>query len=258
VIATDPLSSMSDPPPGWVAGLTTLIHDGDGVLRRYKQAFETAAERPGGGCECSGQLMPTLSRAAAAAFQPSLPAMKLRDGEPEVLLLNWRADRWYSTRFPAAEVLRGLEQRWWPDAAEPMKRKIVLIGGTFRDSRDVRLTPAGEMTGVEVLDHIVESELAGAGMAEFREIYGSLIDLVVAVALTAVNIAFRSSTRRRLALNALMVVALPLAASWTMYRFSLYWASLAPVCAGVLLHQWHHRTSVAPAHKAARGHRRAH
>jgi CHASE2 domain-containing sensor protein len=242
VIATDPLSSMPELPTGWVAGLTTLIHDGDDVLRRYKQAFETAAERPGAHCECSGQLIPTLSRAAATAYNPTLPAMKLHHGEPEVLLLNWRADRWFTKRFVASEVLRGFDKDWWKNAAKPMEDKIVLIGGTFRDSRDVRRTPAGEMTGVEVLAHIIESELAGAGMAPFNEIYSWLIDLVFALVLTAVNLAFRSATRRRLAVNAVMVFALPLVASWAMYRFSVYWASLAPITAGVFLHQWHERS----------------
>jgi len=243
VIATAPLSSVPKPPPEWVAGLTTLIHDGDDVLRHYKQAFKTAAERPGAGCECSGPLMPTLSRAAAAAYDPTLPPMKLHDddGEPEALLLNWRADRWFTKRFPASQVLRGFDQDWWKEAAKPMEGKIVLIGGTFRDSRDDRRTPAGEMTGVEVMAHIIESELAGAGMAQFHHIYSWLIDLVFALALTAVNLAFRSATRRRLAVNALMVFALPLVASWAMYRFSVYWASLAPVTAGVFLHQWHER-----------------
>jgi CHASE2 domain-containing sensor protein len=241
VIARDPLASVSKPPPGWAAGLTTLIHDGDDVLRRYKQEFEIAAERPGGGCECSGELKPTLSRAAAADYDPTLPAIKEHDGKPEVLLLNWRADRWYTKRFAASEVLRGFDKRWWPDAAKPMEGKIVLIGGTFRDGRDDRRTPAGEMTGVEVLAHIIESELAGAGMAPFHETYSVLIDVVFALVLTAVNLAFRSATRGRLAVNALMVFVLPLAASWAMYRFSVYWASLAPVTAGVLLHQWHER-----------------
>jgi len=242
VIETDPLSSVPELPPGWVAGLTTLLHDGDDVLRRYKQAFETAAERPGAGCECSDHLRPTLSRAAAEAYDPTLPAIKQDDdGKPEVLLLNWRADRWFTKRFPASQVLRGFDKRWWKEAAKPMEGKIVLIGGTFRDSRDDRRTPAGEMTGVEVLAHIIESELAGAGMAPFHEKYSWLIDFVFAVALTAVNHAFRSATRGRLAVNALMVFVLPLLASWAMYRFSVYWASLAPVTAGVLLHQWHER-----------------
>lgn len=258
VIATAPLSSMPEPPQGWVAGLTTLIHDGDDVLRRYKQAFETAAERPGGGCECSGELVPTLSRVAAAAYQPALPPLKLHDGEPEVLLLNWRADRWFTKRFTALEVLRGFNQGWWPKAAEPMKGKIVLIGGTFKDSRDARRTPAGEMAGVEVLAHIVESELAGGGMARFHEKVGVLIDFVVGLALMVANLVFPSATRRRLAANAVMVLALPLVASWAMYRFSLYWASLAPVTAGVFLHQWHQRNSVTSAGKGTSAHHGVH
>jgi CHASE2 domain-containing sensor protein len=219
------------------SGLAMLIHDGDGVLRRYVAEFETARALPENRCECTGSMAPTLPRAAAMAFDPSLAQ---RPAKP--LTLNWRGDRRNSKRFGATQVLEGKDQAWWPTAASPMRDKVTVIGGTFSAARDTRPTPAGEMAGIEVVAHIIETELMGGGMAQYSLGVGILIEFVGGLALSVLNLRFPSITRRRLLANALMMFSVPLLASWLLYRFSLYWVSLAPVIAGVTLHQWHRRS----------------
>ena len=242
VFVTDPFESVASRPAHWRSGLTTLLHDGDDVLRRHRQTFKTARQLPGGACECGGDVRPTLSRAAAEAYRPGLPAPAVDWlGHPATLLLNWRTDRLSSPRFPASQVLSGADQPWWPNAAEPMRGKVVVIGGTFREANDSHRTPSGAMSGLEVLAHTTEAELAGGGVAPYHPAFGILLEFVGGLVLTVLNLLYPSITRRRLALNALMVFAVPLAASWLLYRFSIYWVSLAPVVAGVTLHQWYRR-----------------
>ena len=224
-------------------GLAMLLHDGDGVLRRYRAAFPMARVVSKDRCECTSEPGPTLARVAAVTYQPGLPE---RSEEP--LTLNWRGDRLFSPRFPASRVLDGRDKEWWPKAADPMRGKLTLIGGTFSAARDTRRTPSGEMAGVEVLAHIIETELNGGGMEPYSFKAGIALEFVCGLALIIVNLAFKSASRRRLLANALMVFAVPLLGSWLMYRFSFYWVNLAPVIAGVTLHQWYERAhSLVPA-----------
>jgi len=235
----DPTLADVEPPP--LEGLALLPLDTDGIVRRYRPMFEIATEdNTPAGCSCpgSGTLVPSLPRAAvlAARFEGT-------SYTKESLLLNWNGDRYTVPRIPAHRVLAGWEQKWWGEA-QPVAGRIVLIGGTFREARDVRSTPAGPMTGVEIMAHMIEAEMNRGGLVEFGFWAALQLDALVSIALVWINWRYPAETRTGFALNALVVLALPFAASWLLHRYALYWINMGPVLAGVWISQWHERAKV--------------
>jgi CHASE2 domain-containing sensor protein len=225
-----------DAPLGADEGVALLPLDPDGTVRRYRALIEVATEDGSpGGCSCSGQFVSSLPRAAIRAARI--------EGTPDrvdSLLMNWNGDRLSVPRMPAHQVLADWKESWWPEV-QPIAGRIVLIGGTFKEARDVRRTPAGEMTGVEIMAQMIEADMRGGGLAEFAEIGAALLDLLLGGALLWINWRFPAETRIGFALNGLVVLALPLMAAWLLHRYALYWINMGPVLAGVWMSQWHDR-----------------
>lgn len=222
-------------PEGSQIGVALLQVDTDNTIRRYRPLFEIAEPRAPDTCACAGRLVPSFPRAAILAARI--------DGAPlseRPLLLNWSGDRFSVPRMSARQVLKDWKEEWW-GTSQPIAGRIVLIGGTFEEARDVRWTPAGPMAGVEIMAQIIETEKRGGGLAEFGIIGASVLDLLLSVALVWVNWRYPAETRTGLALNALIVLALPFAAAWLLHRYALYWVNVAPVLCGVWISQWHER-----------------
>jgi CHASE2 domain-containing sensor protein len=222
-------------PAGNEIGVALLQVDTDNTVRRYRPLFEIAEARAPDGCACTGRLVPSFPRAAILAGRI--------DGAPlteRPLLLNWNGDRFSVPRMSAGQALKDWKTDWW-GKSQPISGRIVLIGGTFEEARDVRSTPAGPMAGVEIMAQIIETEKRGGGLAEFSIIGASVLDLLLSVALVWVNWRYPAETRTGLALNAVIVLALPFAAAWLLHRYALYWVNVAPVLCGVWISQWHER-----------------
>jgi len=222
-------------PEGSQIGVALLQVDTDNSVRRYRPLFEIAEPRAPDTCACTGRLIPSFPRAAILAARIEGAPLSERP-----LLLNWNGDRFSVPRMSARQALKDRKAEWW-GKSQPISGRIVLIGGTFEEARDVRWTPAGPMAGVEIMAQIIETEKRGGGLAEFGVIGASVLDLVLSVALVWVNWRYPAETRTGLALNALIVLALPFAAAWLLHQYALYWVNVAPVLCGVWISQWHER-----------------
>ncbi|HEY7501581.1 MAG TPA: CHASE2 domain-containing protein [Vicinamibacterales bacterium] len=225
------------------AGLATLLTDGDGVVRRYMPEYPIGQRLENGGCTCTDKTGPSLPRAGVVAANESETheAGEVQE-EEEPLYLNWRGDRYRTPRFSAGRVLSDSTQSWWKNAAAPiMSGRVTLVGGTFREARDTRQTPAGEMSGLEVMAHIIEAEMTGGGMAPFSHLGAIVLEVAGGFALAILNRRFHSTNRLRLAARGIAVLCIPVAGAWLLHRYSIYWVNLAPVLLGVLLHQWYAR-----------------
>jgi CHASE2 domain-containing sensor protein len=216
-------------------GIALLQLDDDGAVRRYWPTFTAGTRRADGGCDC-GATLDSLPRAAIKAA--GLTHGPTADAKP--LLLDWRGDRFAIPRIPATQVLDGYDEDWW-GSAQPIRGRVVVIGGTFREARDTRWTPAGEMTGMEIIAHIIEAEASGGGLANMSLWMAIVLEIVAGLALMWLNWWFPAETRLSLVVNGLVVFALPLVASFVLHRYALYWINIAPVLAGVWIHQWHTR-----------------
>jgi CHASE2 domain-containing sensor protein len=214
-------------------GLALLVLDDDGAVRRYSPEFKIGHGN-GASCACGEETHASLPRVA-------IRAAGVEEGQAphKPLILNW-SGRYAIPRLPASRVLEDSKQEWW-GRSQPIRGRVVLIGGTFRAGRDTRATPIGPLTGVEIFAHIVESEMAGGGLAQFNLFGAVMIEFVMGGLLIWLNWIYPAETRASPLINAAAVLVLPVLASWMLYRYALFWVNLAPVLAGVWVHQWHTR-----------------
>jgi adenylate cyclase len=151
----------------------------DGVIRRMTPVLPSA----------DGGTLPSLALAAlagAAGYTPDRLAATLRDDSARLDLpvadeagqlqrtdpvavktlaaAPWRID--YSgrpgsvTTFPALPLVQIARTGVEPAADNPFAGKIVFVGATFGESRDVYPTPMGSMAGVEIQANMLHTLLA--------------------------------------------------------------------------------------------------
>src|SRR5207237_10619204 len=71
------------------------------------------------------------------------------------------AEKSQRANLHASAFLELSKAEGWPDK-NPLKGKIVLLGGTYGDD-DLHYTPVGRMYGVQVIAQVLETELQGGG-----------------------------------------------------------------------------------------------
>jgi CHASE2 domain-containing sensor protein len=129
-------------------GVALLIDDEDNVTRRYRRLIPTTA----------GDL-PSFPWAVVTAFLKKDKSEELDKipGSTDDLLIMYFGDRSGShrLRLTASTVLE--LSRKWPDSS-PIKKKIVLLGGSYLD-QDRHDTPLGRMNGLYAMANVVETEL---------------------------------------------------------------------------------------------------
>lgn len=204
-----------------IRGSDRLPVDGDGVIRRVAILVPTA----------DGVPVPAFAASVLAALDPAprpLLAPQAAGRSASIALPMWRDGRWQPAGpplpFRAGELWRinfvGPEKSVLtipsdavaaladPSIAvasdNPLRGRIVLLGATFRDSRDFFQTPHGRLPGVEIhanVVHMVASRrllqptgwlvslgigllvvlLAGAILAVLRPFPGSVLAVVLTV-----------------------------------------------------------------------------
>lgn len=155
--------------------------------------------------------------------------------------INFLGQRYSFPTLSAHAVLRLAESKDWL-AANELKGKLVILGGTFRAARDKYRTPVGYLDGMEVLAHAIES--ARRPIAELGKFTFALIDLLIGMAL--VYLTWRVSHWVSLPVMFLGIPAVAVLASFAVFHTSGYFASFVPVVAGVFVHELlehvlHHR-----------------
>jgi CHASE2 domain-containing sensor protein len=117
--------------------------------------------------------------------------------------------------------------------SNPLKGKIVIIGGQFSEARDRYVTPAGYLDGVNILAYAIASARHG-GIPEPSHRSFFLWDLVLGAVLVT-----GSFFLHRFWMLAISFVAIPfvaLAASLAIYRYTGYFMSFMPILGAVFLH----------------------
>ena len=134
------------------SGLPLLVDDAeDKVTRRYRRSIAT-----------QNGMLPSLPFAIATAYFQNDPArLSGLENSPEDLLIRYSGNPEGSHRlhFSARKLI--VLSRSWPEAS-PIRDKIVLLGGSYA-GQDRHETPIGQLTGLEVMANVVETELAGGG-----------------------------------------------------------------------------------------------
>lgn len=208
------------------SGIPLLIDDaGSKTTRRYVRLIETTLgklpsfpwavykERQGRSCE--GVTLPALE-----------------DSTDALLIRYSRGSEGVGrTRITASNVVRFAEDTSWQDNGL-VKGKIVLIGGSYL-GEDRHDTPFGQMTGIEVMANVVESELRGGGIKPPNSLTLGLLLLFDGFLLIALFQVL--PFRKALLLSLPIIVLLSLACSFLTYHSFSRWAFFAPVMIGVMI-----------------------
>ena len=132
-------------------GVPSYVPDDDSIIREYS---EWAVG--------SGRVYPTLPVNLAGAFQnqPCVVEQPLKGGkqtgDSPRMLINYAGDARSFNRLSAGALLK-----LKGTGANPLKDKLVLLGGSYRAARDAYPTPVGYLDGVVILAQTAQTRLPG-------------------------------------------------------------------------------------------------
>jgi CHASE2 domain-containing sensor protein len=129
-----------------------LIDDAeDKVTRRYRRVIET-----------QDGMLPSFPWAITEAYLQDRPVDSAQlQASSDDLLIRYSGNREGSHRLKlSATKLEELSKNW--PTASPIRGKIVLLGGSYL-GQDRHDTPIGQLTGLEVMANVIETELSGGG-----------------------------------------------------------------------------------------------
>ncbi len=159
---------------------------------------------------------------------------RLRQTETPVARLGgapWRID--YTgppgafTSFPSEPLVALARNGTTPDADNPFRDRLVLVGATFLESRESFPTPTGLMSGVEIQAHMVNTLLARRTLLPPPWYLNVALLTGVCVSISLLSLWLRPAW---LALVGLGLVAALVAASYEAYTRGGYWLDfLAPL-----------------------------
>lgn len=132
--------------------------------------------------------------------------------------------------FSAAPLLQLAAQKIVPPGDNPFRDKIVLVGGTFRASRDFVLTPKGVMSGVEAQANILNTLLTDSHIRTPHWILNFALQVLLSVLFGLLFFLFRYRTALILSFSLIILVVIP--ASYHLYLSYHYWIDfLIPILA---------------------------
>lgn len=194
-------------------GLPAFVPDEDGVIRRYPSQSSFA------------------QHLVAACRDQESPAESKGD---EGKLINFRGDLGAFDHLSSTALLALADTPQWT-MNNPLKGRIVLLGGSFRAARDKYYTPLGRMDGVDILAHAAQSELPGGAVRSPGGAFFFALDLALGLVLVAGTWLLPRGWSLPAVFLGLPVVAF--LASWAAFQSLGYFASFVPVLGGVLIHE---------------------
>jgi CHASE2 domain-containing sensor protein len=162
-------------------GLPVFPRDDDRGLRRVPRRVEISADPEHSELR---KPHPSLARVVAETYCKGRAECRLDDGSDEEVYVPYGAKA--PGRFHVLDVFRCSGKgdiapggALWEEFQNIVKRKIVLIGGSFGSARDFYETPSGRLPGLVVNAYAVQAEIDGAGLHEARRPLAILFDIVV-------------------------------------------------------------------------------
>ena len=220
---------VPDRGPSDCFGAPMMTPDDDGVIRRLLPYQDQ-----------SGDIVPNLAIAASAIHTD--PEKGCRGAEEEArkwnpgerMIVNFRGGREAFIHVYADQVMNVAPKSEAWRAANPIRGKIVLIGGSYGAARDKYRTPAGYLDGVDVLAHGIESADETRRVEEVNPFLFEVIDILLGAALTALG-CYGHRISPWFSLIAITLSALLI--SFGLFQIFHYFASFAPVALGVFAHE---------------------
>lgn len=237
---------------GVVHGTPAVPVDDDGVIRRAALLVPPDGDqpRPALGVAILGRLagmdQVALEAALRAGGPVALPAWRPeggwhRAGGPPVPIragelwrINYAGPARTFLTIPSDALLPLGEPGVEVAADNPLRGRVVLVGGTFRDGRDVYQTPHGPMPGVEVHANLVHM----LATRRFVRATGWLTGLGIEAAVTLVAgvMLFAAGPRAGTLWSVALALAIGAPASYAAFHRGGYWVDfLLPVLATCLM-----------------------
>lgn len=237
--------------PSVLLGFANTLVGTDGVVRRMVLTLPSR----------EGQLLPSFTLAVLAGyagytqqrFSETLASrhsdglsLPTRTGEgidsdqarvsPKVLANNpWRIDfvgpPGSFTSFPSGPLIAMARSGVPPAPDNPFRGRIVLVGATFQDSRELYPTPVGLMTGVEIHANMINTALSQrfVNPPPWPLTLSLSVGACLVIALLSVWI-----HPRWLMLAGLCLIGVLAVASYTVYTRGGYWLDIGPALVGML------------------------
>ena len=137
-------------------GVPAYIPDEDGVVREYRPYLQSGGN----------EFFPSLALNLADVYSHGYGACRKSTRQPvskdltESKLINYRGGTSAFPHLSARALLKLVESAEWR-ANNPLKNKLVLLGGDYRAARDSYMTPVGYLPGVDILANTAQAQLPG-------------------------------------------------------------------------------------------------
>lgn len=213
------------------AGIALAAVDKDAVIRRMPRMFDTNV---GPRVSFHWAIVQSACSAGlrAAGCRDDQPAAENADGD---LLVNLYRRRLQLHPMSARTLLQIGANLPADQGPEALQGRIVLLGGTFRAGKDVHQTPIGEMAGVQMWAHAIETELGMEGVEEVRAGWLTLADAGIAVLMIWLH---RFVGGRRAFVAMIVVVPiLMIVLSLALFRAAGLLLTFGPIVIGIVGHQ---------------------
>lgn len=218
-------------PPEVRSGIGLVLRDGDGIVRRDAGSFLVWDRARGWHRE------PSLAAAVATEYRRKKGQDgEAGSGEEREERFNFFADRYRFPRIPANAVLRlGGESGW--RRRSPVAGKVVIVGATYGPFDRQFVTPAGALSGMEILAQAVEAKIRRRGIGHAHWPMLAAVDFLLGLGLLALQEGvLRMRPRAYVSLSLLAVPMLAFLSSWIVFAAWAYWLSFLPTLCGVMLH----------------------
>lgn len=222
-VTLDPINGGPGP---YCWAIPGIVSDQDGVVRSYMRSVADGTGRRLYGFATA--IATVDSHGSAACLNP--PAAPATLGQSHRIAFTGGRDAF--EHLTASVVLgAAFSDAWKID--NPLRGKIVLLGGAYHLARDRYVTPVAYLDGVDVLAHSLQSLSSRNEMRDAGKELFLWIDLALGAFLVTLSY---SKTLWAQVFAFVMIPLLSLVASLLIYNSLGYFASVTPVILGVTVH----------------------
>lgn len=214
------------------SGISLFPKDADGFVRRYYR--RPALTTDVGSVAPASLFWATVQKYCAAVSDSQ--CSRIRDdaatASSESRWFNFAGDRYKFRKIAAGAI----------DAVPPddFRDKIVLLGGSFAEARDLYSTPMGPVAGVDLTAFAIASELQNGGITAANHVVMFVVDLIMAATVVSLSWLWPPGSRLNAIAIPAAIVLFAVAGSYVAFRALGSWASFIPLGVGIWIEQLYH------------------
>jgi CHASE2 domain-containing sensor protein len=213
------------------SGMPAYFPDEDGFVREYKEFIEGAG----------GQFYPSMALNLAEVYKSPKGGGACRrqvsklgkNDSAASQLIDFLGQNYAFDRLSSGALLQLANSESWMKS-NPLKGKIVLLGGSYRAARDAYPTPFGYLDGVDIIANTVQSRLPGSGLnhgPKWLTVFGYMEGVVLLAGLYFVPKAWS------LLITVLTGPIYALLINWLAFQWAGAFISFVPCLVGIFVHQ---------------------